>query len=192
MISEDSESATSMSDFESGVSELQDTIDSDLGPDEGSDYGTDNLNVQDNDLPVNRSPSLPSSQDTIPPNGTDPNKSDRKTRVSAIRSGLEGLKDGLEPTGLLKFWKRGTEDERKQYFEREAERHKELMEKEKYSSDRKKQVETDIQRERARLRKQKSRARKRESKNREKKRRVRNSHGLVKLYSKYNLCKAGH
>jgi hypothetical protein len=45
------------------------------------------------------------------------------------------LKDGLEPTGLLKFWKRGTEDERKQYFEQEAERHKELMEKEKYSSD---------------------------------------------------------
>jgi hypothetical protein len=100
--------------------------------------------------------------------------------VTAIRSGLKGLGDGLNPQGLFKFWKRGTKEDRNQYFGREDERHKEFMEQHKETSDRKKQVQNDRQRECARLRKQKSRARKRESKNIEKKKRVCNDSGLVK------------
>lgn len=155
-----------MSDFESSVSEPQDMIESE--PDEDND-----------DLSVTQNSSLPPSQN--------PDKPDKITRVSAIRRGLKGLDDGLEPRGLLKFWKRGTEEDRNQYFGREDERHNEWMEKEKYSSNRKKQVQIDTQRERARLRKQKSRARRKESRSGGKKKRVRNS-GLVKCT--YNLIYA--
>jgi hypothetical protein len=170
-----SKESLSVSDIESSASEPQDMIDSD--PDEENEFNTDF--DKDNDLPlaVTQISSLPSSQ-SIPPDETDHDKPNNLTRVSAIRSGLNGLKDGLKPQGLLKFWKRGTDEDRNNFFEREDERHNEWMEKEKYSSDRKKQVQTDLQRERARLRKQKSRARMRESKNGEKKKRVRNNSDL--------------
>ena len=84
-----------MSDFESSVSEPQDMIESE--PDEDND-----------DLSVTQNSSLPPSQN--------PDKPDKITRVSAIRRGLKGLDDGLEPRGLLKFWKRGTEDGERKIF----------------------------------------------------------------------------
>ena len=143
-----------MSEFESSVLEPeQDMVDSE--PDE---IGVNIDFTEDNDLPASSSlpSSLPSSPQNIPLNKTDHDKPAKVTQVSAIQSGLKGLEDGLKPQGLFKVRNRGTKEDRNQYFECEDKRHNEWMEKHKDTSDRKKQVQIDKQRERARLRKQKS------------------------------------
>jgi hypothetical protein len=94
------------------------------------DFNAD-FESEDNPDDIPASPSLPSSpQNHIAFNETDPEKTDnlKVTRVSAIRNGLKGLKDGMKPQGLFQFWKRGTTEDRNQYFEREDERHNEWME----------------------------------------------------------------
>ena len=136
----------SESSFEPSVSELDD--DTPIKPDKtylNIDFDTED-NVKDNDLPIN--PSIPSSSQNISLDETDPNKLDRQnnhklTRVSAIQSGLKGLNNTLKPWGLFKFWKKGTEEDKNQFFAREDERHNEWMEQDKDRSDRKKQVEID-------------------------------------------------
>jgi hypothetical protein len=151
-------------------------------------------NAEDNDIPT--SSSLPSSPQNISfdeidpsPDELDRQKNQKVTRVSAIRSGLEGLNDASKPRGLFKFWKKGTNEDKNQYFQREDERHNEWMEQDKVTSHQKKQVQVDMKRERARLRKQKSRAKKKESMIQDgtdnpkgKKKRVRSNSVVLKKY----------
>ena len=177
----------SESSFEPSVSELDD--DTLIKPDKtylNIDFDTED-DVIDNDLPIN--PSIPSSPQNISLNETDPNKPDRQnnhklTRVSAIRSGLKGLNNTSKPWGLFKFWKKGTEEDKNQFFAREDERHNEWMEQNKDRSDRKKHVEIDTKQECARLQKQKSRARKRESS-------LRNQDGTKNLGKKKRYATSG-
>jgi hypothetical protein len=183
-------------DFDSNVSESAEQGNDDvIGPasDErgvNTDFNTKD-NVQDDDILA--SSSLPSSSQDIPLDKTDPTpgpdkldsqKRRKVIRVSAIRSGLKELNETSKPRGLFKFWKKGTNEDKNQYFQREDEKHTEWMEQDNTTSDRKKQVQIDMKRERARLRKQKSRAQKKirdGPKNpKEKKKRVRNHNGLVK------------